>query len=104
MFFTLCWLILAGCYVRDAALAVPEIVHVGDSHHCSITLHGRVGGLSYTAIALYDTAVFMAISWRLSFHSETADDWKSRLMSVISGNGLYKWSRALLRDGQLYYL
>ena len=102
-FFALCWLSVAGCYIYDAVQAVSQIGHVLDSNHCSLILRGRTGGLSYAAIALYDTAVFLAISWRLLSGLKTGDSWKSRIVSFFSGTGMFKLSRALLRNGQLYY-
>ena len=48
IFFTLCWLVLAGCYAYNAILAFPDIVHVGVGGQCAILLHGRIGGPSYT--------------------------------------------------------
>ena len=101
--FALCWLCVAACYIYDATLGFSEFGHALGSNHCSIVLRSRTGGASYTAIALYDTVVFLAIAWQLLSDLKTGNSWKSRIMSFFSGTGMFKLSRALLRNGQLYY-
>ena len=102
-FFALCWLSVVGCYTYDAVLGFSEFRHVLHSNRCAIVLRGRTGGASYTAIALYDTLVFLAIAWQLLSVLKTGNSWKSRIVSFFTGAGMFKLSRALLRDGQLYY-
>ena len=100
VFFTLFWLLVAGCYVWDGIHAVPGFVAGAHSNHCQIaSVH-----TSYSAVAAYDTAVFLAISWRLSSDTKTDHTWKARLVSFFNGKGLYKFSRGLLLDGQCFYL
>lgn len=102
--FTLCWLAVAACYAYDAANGLSEFAHSPNSQHCDLVFRGREGATSYTAVAVYDTIVFAAISWRVLSHLSTGDCWKSRLGAFFGGQGLYKLSRVLLSDGQLYYL
>ncbi|KAF7967161.1 hypothetical protein HWV62_35636 [Athelia sp. TMB] len=102
-FFGLCWLCVAACFTYDAVLGFSEFRHVLESNRCAIILRGRTGGASYTAIALYDTLVFLAIAWQLLSVLKTGNSWKSRTVSFFTGAGMFKLSRALLRDGQLYY-
>lgn len=107
MILVTCKLVLILTYLSvtlyDAVTGVPEVGHVLDSNHCAIILRGRTGGASYIAIALYDTVVFLAISWRVLSDLKTGNSWKSRVISFFTGMGLFKLSRALLRNGQLYY-
>ena len=104
-FFGLCWLCVAACYIYDAIMAFSEFGHALDSNRCVLILRGRVrtGGTSLTAIAFCDTAVFLAISWRLLPDPKTENCWKSRITSFFTGTGMLRLSRALLRNGQLYY-
>ena len=56
-------------------------------------------------MAVNDTMVFLAITYRLAADSANADGtWRSRVQSVVTGKGLYRVSSSLMRSGQLYYL
>ena len=57
----------------------------------------------YIATAVYDTFVYLAISWQLAAMA-TVDRWQDRLKSFITGDGLGWLSKILLRSGQVYYL
>lgn len=54
--------------------------------------------------AVNDTLVFLAISYRMMRFSLTGSSWKARAKSLLWGEGLNHFSRALLRSGQAYYL
>ncbi|KZP10990.1 hypothetical protein FIBSPDRAFT_1051012 [Athelia psychrophila] len=56
------------------------------------------------AIFAYDTLIFLAISYRLAEDASTEAGWRSRILSVIKGKGLYRLSRSIMRSGQQYYL
>ncbi|KZP13637.1 hypothetical protein FIBSPDRAFT_960426 [Athelia psychrophila] len=56
------------------------------------------------AVLVFDTSVFLAISYRLAGNAATEGSWRSRLLSFFKGRGLYSLSRTLLHSGQLYYL
>ena len=58
---------------------------------------------SYIATAVYDSLMYLSISWRLASLS-TAETWKARFKSFFTGDGLCWLSKALLQSGQLYYL
>ena len=51
-----------------------------------------------------DTLVFLAISWRLSRNSYYPDTLESGIRLLIFGDYLPVFSKALLQDGQAYYL
>ncbi|KZP32798.1 hypothetical protein FIBSPDRAFT_848069 [Athelia psychrophila] len=51
-----------------------------------------------------DTMVFLAISYRLAANAVTAGGWRSRVLSIVTGKGLFSLSRSLMKSGQLYYL
>ncbi|KZP29650.1 hypothetical protein FIBSPDRAFT_926836 [Athelia psychrophila] len=48
--------------------------------------------------------VFLAISYRLAADAVTASDRRSRVLSIVTGKGLFSLSRSLMKGGQLYYL
>ncbi|KZP03556.1 hypothetical protein FIBSPDRAFT_467305 [Athelia psychrophila] len=65
--------------------------------------------IKYNSIAVamtfvHDTMVFLAISCRLAADAVTAGDWRSRVLSIVTGKGLFSLSRSLMKGGQLYYL
>jgi hypothetical protein len=51
-----------------------------------------------------DTLVFLAISWRLSCNSYDPYTLRSGIRFLIFGDYLPVFSKALLQDGQAYYL
>ena len=51
-----------------------------------------------------DTLVFLAVTWRLSRNSYDPYTLKSGIRFLIFGDYLPVFSKALLRDGQVYYL
>jgi len=51
-----------------------------------------------------DTLVFLAISWRLSLNSHYPETLESGIRLLIFGDYLPAFSKALLQDGQAYYL
>ncbi|KZP32790.1 hypothetical protein FIBSPDRAFT_433549 [Athelia psychrophila] len=52
---------------------------------------------------VHDTMVFLAISYRLAADAVTAGDWRSRVLSIVTGKSLFSLSRSLMKGGQLYY-
>jgi hypothetical protein len=58
----------------------------------------------FVANSIYDTLIYLAISWQLASFSMAGDGWKDRLRSFVSGDGLLGLSKALLQSGQIYYL
>ncbi|KZP23848.1 hypothetical protein FIBSPDRAFT_447659 [Athelia psychrophila] len=104
-FFTLGWLAVTGCRAYDAYLGMLKFSS-GPDRSCGIILpaNGKIDAVSYVSLAVYDTVVYLAISWRLSSEPMTGSHWQARLSSFVSGTGLYRLSRTLLRDGQFYYL
>ena len=52
----------------------------------------------------YDTLIFLAICYCLAVNAVVDTSLHSRLMSILTGKGLYSLSKSLMRSGQLYYL
>ncbi|KZP11651.1 hypothetical protein FIBSPDRAFT_1050579 [Athelia psychrophila] len=70
---------------------------------CSTTKATPIAWL-LAPILLNDTSVFLAITYRLTADAATKSTWRSQLLSIVKGKGLYSLSRSLMRTGQLYYL
>ena len=62
------------------------------------------GSIPTIITAVYDTLVFLAISWRIISYTVEGDTWQARSRFFFMGKGLHSVSKALLRGGQLYYL
>ena len=107
-FFAGLWLaILGGClpYIVDAL--EPAVLENPASNTTTMCQKSGVDpyAAEITIIPLiYDTLVFLAITWRLSRNSYDRYTFKSGIKILIFGDGLPVFSKALLRDGQAYYL
>ncbi|KAF7985669.1 hypothetical protein HWV62_2211 [Athelia sp. TMB] len=103
LFFGLCWVALFANYVVDGVNAVRVFGHVPGTQMCNV-VRKRGHGTSFVAVAVYDTVIYAAISWRLASLSGAGDHWRARLASLATGKGLYRVAKGMLREGQLYYL
>ncbi|KZP07989.1 hypothetical protein FIBSPDRAFT_1052653 [Athelia psychrophila] len=72
-------------------------------HHC---ISYQTIYFTYPSISsfVFDTLVFLAISYRLAADAATEHSWRARLQSVFTGKGLFDVSRALMTSGLLYYV
>ncbi|KAF7975545.1 hypothetical protein HWV62_9385 [Athelia sp. TMB] len=77
--------------------------HIPSTSFCTATRY-KIPELPAIAIFVTDTLVFIAISYRLAADAVTGNSWRSRLRSLVKGEGLYRVSWLLMRTGQLYYL
>jgi len=95
-----CWLGVLGIFIFDSATILRRISTSGPSMQCFVVKHTDAWG--YIGTAAYDTLMYFAISWRLASFTMT-DGWNSRAKSFVTGSGLGGLSKALLRNGQVYY-
>ncbi|KZP21497.1 hypothetical protein FIBSPDRAFT_890995 [Athelia psychrophila] len=102
IFFGIFWLTIWACFLADAVYTSLDMGRIVGTDMCGFVKVG--GGSSCIVIAVYDTFVYVAISWRLSSLSHTGGHWKARLASFTTGAGLYRLSKSLLRhaDRKLY--
>ncbi|KZP18470.1 hypothetical protein FIBSPDRAFT_956257 [Athelia psychrophila] len=63
----------------------------------------KLTALPYIINAVYDTLVYLAMSWKLAAFSISGDTWRHRALSFFKGDGLLGLTTALLRGGQIYY-
>ncbi|KZP04023.1 hypothetical protein FIBSPDRAFT_1054944 [Athelia psychrophila] len=99
--FGILWLITATLnIVADVSIRAGPLA---DTQHC---MNFRIQHFTYPSISsfVYDTFIFIAISYRLAADAATEQSWRVRLQSAVTGKGLFRLSRALMISGQLYYL
>ncbi|TFK41527.1 hypothetical protein BDQ12DRAFT_764937 [Crucibulum laeve] len=101
VFFTL-WLAVLG-YSLSLVTAIKG-TNIGPTDYCTDTpLEARDGGTGIS-IFIHDTLVFLAISWRLFSISHVDNNTRKGLKVVLFGHYLPAFSKAILHDGQVYYL
>lgn len=101
-FFFFLWIsVLAGGLTIVTAVTATN---VGPTSYClNASLKPYASAAPITS-AVHDTLVFFAISWRLLSNSHVDVPFETQLKAFITGEYLPSFSRALLKDGQLYYL
>jgi hypothetical protein len=100
-FFGLCWLGILGIFIFDTTTVLSRFRNDSTSFQCFSVKN--YDAWEYIATALYDTLIYIAISWQLASLGMN-DGWKYRLKSFVTGGGLSGLARVLLRSGQTYYL
>ncbi|KAF7373775.1 hypothetical protein MSAN_00589200 [Mycena sanguinolenta] len=99
--FSILWIAVLG-----AGIAIPLGIrggHVGTTTQCINTTLPAHTNLSVIMPLLNDTAIFLAINYRILAHTIVADSLLARLRIFFGGAGLSKLSQALLRSGQHFY-
>ena len=70
---------------------------------CYVTAVGTFTSAGFIAEAIFDTAVFCAITYHILQYS-LVDEGKDKLLRRACGRGMGTVSRALLQSGLFYYL
>ncbi|KZP27074.1 hypothetical protein FIBSPDRAFT_928240 [Athelia psychrophila] len=99
--FGLLWVItVAFNTLADVSL---RAVRIPDTLRCIVY---ETDYYAYPSVATFlnDTCVFLAISYRLTGDTAIEKSWRGRLLSIVTGKGLYRLSRALMQTGFIYYL
>ncbi|KZP20291.1 hypothetical protein FIBSPDRAFT_1044937 [Athelia psychrophila] len=99
--FVILWLITAILNtLNDASVRAGPLT---DPQYCT---NYKMRYPTYPSISsfVFDTLVFIAVSYRLAADAAIDQSWRARLQSVVTGKGLFRISRALMISGQLYYL
>ncbi|KAF7334197.1 hypothetical protein MSAN_02381000 [Mycena sanguinolenta] len=78
--------------------------HIGPTMQCITTAVPDTIELAAIMSLINDTAVFLAINYRILAHTMVADSSMARLRVFLGGKGLSALSRALLQSGQHFYL
>jgi hypothetical protein len=101
-FFAILWLAVVGACLT--VIIGVNGVNIGSTRYC---IEGSVKPFVTTAAIIpliNDTFVFLAITWRLADNSYARPTLKDGLRVLIFGDYLPKFSKAMLQDGQAYYL
>ncbi|KAF9457486.1 hypothetical protein BDZ94DRAFT_1326212 [Collybia nuda] len=97
--FLFMWLAVLGTSLTVVASLTG--VHIGNTKYCTFAGFRPYGSSSNIVIAVFDTCVFVAISWRIMTSDSPTDGGGG---FRLSGKHLSQFSKALLQDGQNYYL
>ncbi|KAF7335981.1 hypothetical protein MSAN_02311800 [Mycena sanguinolenta] len=100
--FSILWMAVLG-----AGITVPlgvRAAHIGPTLQCIDTIVPANIEVSVIVPLINDTAVFLAINYRILVHMIVTDSSMARLRGFFGGTGLSALSRALLQSGQHFYL
>ncbi|KZP16261.1 hypothetical protein FIBSPDRAFT_866100 [Athelia psychrophila] len=96
------WVVTSSVGIGFSALAALDVDRVPYTPYCNST--SKHNYIPVTMAFVHDTMVFLAISYRLATDAVAAADRRSRVLSIVTGKGLFSLSRSLMKGGQLYYL
>ncbi|KAF9460055.1 hypothetical protein BDZ94DRAFT_1238746 [Collybia nuda] len=102
--FFILWLAVVGGSLT--AVVIISGTHIGNTSYCVFAdVKSFITASANISLALFDTCVFIAITWQLSTthlmdKKDTFRGWKANLF----GTYLPAFSKALLQDGQKYYM
>jgi len=92
--------------VLGGGLTVPigvRAAHVGPTLQCIDTIIPGYTEVATIMPLIYDTAIFLVITYRILAHTIVADSFVARARAFFGGTGLSTLSQALLRSGQHFY-
>ena len=101
------WLAVLGGSLALVIHTLKSVNPVNSANTSAICVNGGINPFvaATTIIPLInDTLVFMAITWRLSCNSYARHTIKNGIRFLVFGDYLPVFSKALLQDGQAYYL
>ncbi|KAJ6465733.1 hypothetical protein C8R45DRAFT_1219607 [Mycena sanguinolenta] len=99
--FSILWLGVLG-----GGIAVPvgvRAAHIGPTLQCIDTVIPGYTDVVTIMPLIYDTAIFLAITYRILAHTIVADTPVARVRAFFGGTGLSTLSQALLLSGQHFY-
>ncbi|KAJ6454637.1 hypothetical protein C8R45DRAFT_846347 [Mycena sanguinolenta] len=100
--FSILWLAVLG-----AGISAPvgiRATHIGPTAQCITTAVPNNIEAAAIVPLLNDTAVFLAINYRILAHTVVADSSIARLRVFLGGKKISTLSRALIQSGQHFYL
>ncbi|KAJ7913195.1 hypothetical protein B0H13DRAFT_1612860 [Mycena leptocephala] len=109
LFFFFLWLTVAGTAIMPAIPGMIIAANIGPTRYCTTASDKPYTGIFTIAPPIHDTVIFVAISWRMfqSSHLESSRVDRGLIEVIkasVTGEYLPQFSRAVLKDGQLYYL
>jgi len=100
-FFGLMWVTHLGLTIMVPLSLEGKVM--GPTKMCYSTPLRPFAAASLILNGVYDTLVFLAISFRIASYSMAGDTLSMRIKCVFTAGGLPRLSRDLLHSGQLYY-
>ncbi|KAJ6543373.1 hypothetical protein DFH09DRAFT_1173575 [Mycena vulgaris] len=79
-------------------------INIGPTRYCIIAELAPYTGSAAITPTVFDTAVFVAISYRLLGNTHVEYSWWEKCRAFFSGAYLPAFSKALFLDGQVYYM
>ncbi|KAJ7802552.1 hypothetical protein B0H13DRAFT_1672156 [Mycena leptocephala] len=100
--FSLLWLAeLAGCI---GVVFSTGATSIGPTRYCILSQLAPYSAAACITQSIFDTGVFVAISYRLASNAYVDHDWRDKFRVFFRGAYLPYLSRAMLVDGQMYYM
>jgi hypothetical protein len=96
--------------VVAASVTIPiggaKTISLGNPPGCLVVSRAKYDSASGIVLAVYDTLVFLAISYRLvsNFMTTTQQTLWEQTKVLLSGSNLPAFSKTLFTDGQMYYM
>lgn len=81
-----------------------EGINIGPTNYCVVSSAKSYIALSGILPFVHDTFVLLSISWKMMMNTYEDNSLKNGFRTVVFGDYLPAFSRALLQDGQMYYL
>ncbi|KAJ6476981.1 hypothetical protein C8R45DRAFT_1158196 [Mycena sanguinolenta] len=100
--FSVLWIAVLGAGITAPLGA--HAVHIGPTTQCIITAPPAVTEVVVIMPLINDTAIFLAINYRILAHTIGVDSSMARLRVFLGGTGMSDLSQALLQTGQHFYL
>ncbi|KAF9457490.1 hypothetical protein BDZ94DRAFT_1326217 [Collybia nuda] len=102
--FVIMWLAIVGTSVTIITSLTGE--HIDNTKYCTFVGLKSYGSSSNIVIAVFNTCIFIATTWRLLARAPPIDDVNTAGAGKFGLCGRYvpRFSRALLQDGQNYYM
>jgi hypothetical protein len=101
--FAIMWLgVLGGCI---AVTRNDEATRIEPTNYC-LSVSRRASSISAAVIIplINDVLSFCAVTWRLARNAQVNPTFRTGLKVMIFGHYLPVFSKALLQDGQIYFL
>ncbi|KAF7334225.1 hypothetical protein MSAN_02383800 [Mycena sanguinolenta] len=102
MVFSILWIAVLGAGIT-APLGIRG-AHIGPTQQCINTAVPANTEVVAIMPLINDTAIFLAINYRILAHTIAADSFVARFRVFFGGTGLSALSQALLQSGQHFYL
>ncbi|KAF8187893.1 hypothetical protein K438DRAFT_2149903 [Mycena galopus ATCC 62051] len=100
--FGLMWIAaLATCVIVPLAIGG---INIGPTHYCMPSELIPYAGAAGIASAVFDTGVFLAISYKLVQNTAVEYSSAGKLRAFLTGAHLPSFSKSLFIDGQVYYM